>query len=342
MRAALRLIPAPTHREYIRGYIRGCVHGRLQRWVSACIATLLLAAPLGAAERSFPMDCYTALEKAQAEELADFSAALEAKDGSFEADVRAQAIALAKKLDPSLKPKDAAKKPMAAEDQLSDKALRDAAAARDKAREDAEKADKGPQDPKSRAYPKPENARERLDALRFEMIADQTDFVAALSLDPDAKGEAALRQVILKSLPSLLGTPKWSCERALKERIAGLSSMKYAPWTGTWTTRLGEMTIEQNDAAVTGSWKRDPAAAVPDGTFTGTIKDRVMTGAWRSDPDQGTLVLTLSRSDVYWKGITKQKSETHPIEGQRVGSGTLAKPDAVAKPDAPAKPEKAK
>lgn len=313
---------------------------RLILVIATCLAAYAPAGLSAASERSVPMESWAALQKAQADELLEFASTLEAKDGSFEAEARAQAVALAKKLDPSSKPKDAAKKPMAAEDQLGDKALRDAAAARDKAREDAEKSDQAPVDAKARIYPKPENARERFEALRFEMLADQVDFAASLSLDPDAKGEVALRQSVLKAIPGLLGTPKWACEKALKERVGALSSVVYAPWSGTWTTRLGDMTIEQKDAAVSGSWRRDASAATPDGTFTGTVKGHVLTGAWRSDPDQGTFTLTLSRNDIFWKGITKTKTDSHPLEGKRVDPGEAAKPEP-GKPD-PAKPEKAK
>src|SRR4051812_21881177 len=96
-----------------------------------CMACLLLiAAGASAAERSLAAENWAALQRLNAEELVAFANGLDGKDGSFDAEQRAAALALAKKLDPGLKlAKEPARKPMAAEDQLADKTTRDAATA---------------------------------------------------------------------------------------------------------------------------------------------------------------------------------------------------------------------
>jgi hypothetical protein len=280
----------------------------------ACLAVLASAGV--AAERSAVADTWVALQKVHAEELAAFALALDAKDGSVDAEARSLALALAKKLDPTLKAKEPPRKAMSAEDQAADKAAREAAAARDQAREAAEKTAPAPA-PLARDYPKPENARERFDALRFEILCDEVEHLSSLSANPESRTEAPLRQAALKSLQSLIGAPRWACEKALKERVAELAGAKYAPWTGVWTTRLGDLTLTQTDDKVAGFWKRDPASETADGTLQAVVKDRTLTGTWKTAAEQGTITVVLSRSDRYWKGTTKDKADVHPLDGKR-------------------------
>jgi hypothetical protein len=296
---------------------------------SLVVAALAIsAAP--AADRSVAAEGWAGLQKVQAEELVAFALAIDAKEGSFDADSSAAALALAKKLDPSLKAKEPARKAMTPEDRDADKAARDGAAQRDVAREAAEKeaATKGDQQPglSERWYPPPGNSRERFEALRFEMILDEADYLAALSANPEAHAEAALRQAGVKQLQELIEKPRWQGDKALKAWLATIGAEKYTPWSGVFTSRLGQMTLTQTGDKVAGFWKRDAKSDSPDGTFQGLIKDRTLAGVWKSGAEQGTFSFVLYRDDSYLRGWTKDKTDSSPVIGHRATDVPKAAP----------------
>lgn len=274
------------------------------------LACLVLAGVIGAAERSAPAEDLLALQRIHAAELIDFAAGLDARDGSLEGEARAAALALAKKLDPQQKPKEALRKAMTPDEAAADKAAREAAVARAREREASEKVAGAA----AAGYPPPVDPLERFEALRFEQLRAQVRFGESLSANPESRIEAPVRVAVGKSVTALLGIVRWSCDRVLKERAAALASSSYAPWSGTWATRLGFMSLVQSGEKVTGVWRGDAG----EGSIAGTVKDRTLTGTWKSGGEQGQAVLVLSRTDDWFHGDTRGKAgEPLPIDGHR-------------------------
>jgi hypothetical protein len=213
--------------------------------------------------------------------LVAFAKAGGGKAGSLDLELREQAAALARKLDPKtdqLRNLFAQKHAMSAEDKEADQRLRAAVAEREKSRPDGD------------APPRPETLAEEFEALRFRIIAEQADFAARLSLDPDEPAVVAVRALAIKRAQELLGSPKRTYEKRLKERLARLAAAAYEPWTGTWTCDAwGAFAMTQKAGKAT--------AALTGGALAGEVKGRSLVGTWSAKGRRGTFVFTLGADD---------------------------------------------
>jgi len=301
-------------------------------WAGALALSAVLAQPLAAMESSGPAADFSAVQHLHAEELAAFAIGLDARENSLANDVRALAMALAKKLDPGLHAREPVRRPMTTEEALADKADREAAADHAKAREEAEgysataanaKDDKtkDAQAPADDAggdpYPAPEDLPARFSAMRYEILAREVDVAAKLDLD-DRAG-AAVRTAALKNLLTLVGTPHWVCERRLKSRITFELARKDEPWSGVFSSdRLDYLTLVEKDGKITGLWTAKPDGGDALGNVVMQVQGRTANGAWKSaGGEEGTITLTLHIDGRTITGSTTGGGETHQIHGTR-------------------------
>jgi hypothetical protein len=292
-----------------------------------------------ASDAGGPAAEFLALQHLHAEELAAFANSLDAREKSLADEVRAQAMALAKKLDSGLHVKEAPRKAMSTEEALADKAARQAAADhardreaaegysataaaaagkkdKDKGKEEEATADDAGGDP----YPPPDDLPARFAAERYEILAREADFATGLSLDPEDRAAAATRAGALKAVLGLLGTPHWACERKLKAQVTAALAQHYQPWTGTWSSdRMYLITLVQNGDRITGSWAAKAGAEKPDGELVMQLRGDTATGGWKSGGDEGTVTLTLHVDNRTMTGSTSGGGETHPVTVERKG-----------------------
>jgi hypothetical protein len=305
-------------------------------WAGA-LALTVLAQPLAAMESSGPAADVQAVQHLHAEELAAFAIGLDARENSLANDVRAMAMALAKKLDPGLHAREPVRRPMTTDEALADKADREAAADHAKAREEAEgnsataataKDDKAKDDKAKDAqtpaddaggdpYPPPEDLPARFSAMRYEILAREVDVAA--NLDLDDRAAAAVRTAALKNLLTLVGTPHWACERRLKARITSELARKDAPWSGVFSSdRLDYLTLVEKDGKITGLWTAKPDGGDALGNVVMQVQGRTANGAWKSaGGEEGTITLTLHIDGRTITGSTTGGGETHQIHGTR-------------------------
>lgn len=303
--------------------------------IAALVLSILAAVhPAAAAEPTGPAADVQSLQHLHAEELAAFAVGLDARENSLANDVRAQAMALAKKLDPALHVREAPRKAMTTEEALADKADRETALAHAKDREAAEGYSATavatttkdgtaapPDDAGGDPYPPPEDLPARFAAMRFEILAREIDFVTALDSDPDDRAAAATRAVALKMLLGLVGTPHWACERHLKSEITAAIALKDPPWSGVFASdHLDFITLVQKGERITGSWAAKPDTA-PLGDLALQLRGRTATGAWKSaSGEEGTVTLVLHCDGKTLTGETTGGGETHQVHGVKTAN----------------------
>ena len=88
------------------------------------------------------------------------------------------------------------------------------------------------------------------------------------------------------------------------------------PWTGSYDSDWGTMTLVQNGNKVTGTYAHD------DGKITGTVSGDTLTGTWSESPsynppdDAGDVVLTLSGDGKSISGNWRYGSNTGQWDGE--------------------------
>ena len=92
------------------------------------------------------------------------------------------------------------------------------------------------------------------------------------------------------------------------------------PWTGSYDTEWGTMTLVQNGDKVTGTYIHD------DGKVVGTVSGNTLTGTWSESPsynppdDAGDFVLTLSADGKTITGNWRYGSNTGTWDGTWEGT----------------------
>ena len=255
------------------------------------------------------------------------------KGGSFELEIKEQAIAFARKIDAKsdrLKNVFPQKRAMTPDEQTADRTQRATATAQDKARSEAEAASATADSlPKEAA-----TIKDALEILRHGILMRQVAHAAALSLDPDEAGVVELRQLILKQIQGSLGAVKWRWEKDLKDRVAKLLIAKYEPWTGVWQTAgtWGELTLVQTGPKVTGTWAG--------GSLIGEAKGRSLLGAWKGKPKGGgTFTFSLGDGDTLFDAhVIIEMTQPENWNAQRKTGEPPAEPVLEPEPATPATP----
>ena len=262
------------------------------------------------------IDLTNELWTAQAEQLVAFSVNIDSKVGSWENEIRDQALALARKMNPAVKSiAEAAKAPranMSADEKAADKAARENLAKSDKERTAAEAAldAKSPGSP-----PAVKNIRDELELARYEMARENLDFARDISANPAGR-DFASRAKFLTRAAELMATPKWHYEKKLKEQIEAVKRAPYAPWNGKWKTEWGTLALTQSGANVTGTGENTRVQGAFDG--------KVLKGSWQNQNVGGTLEWQIAPDDKSFQGSNKEvpsKAPAAAFSGTRVEGG---------------------
>jgi hypothetical protein len=299
----------------------------------ACLLLIAVATAAAVEPDADGMKTWRALCDLQVEQLVAFAKADGVpKGGSFELEIKEQAIAFARRIDPKserLKNVFPQKRAMTAEEQTADRAQRATASAQDKARSEAEAASTaeggGP----------PAEARtikDTFETLRHGILTRQVAHAAALSLDPDEPGVVELRLLILKQIQGSLAAVKWRWEKDLKERVARLLAARYEPWTGVWQTAgaWGELTLVQTGPKVSGTWAG--------GSLVGEAKGRSLLGAWKGKPKGGgTFTFSMGDGDTLFDAhVIIEMTQPENWNAMRKSGEPPAEP--VLEPETPVAP----
>lgn len=262
------------------------------------LLSVLLSAWFLRAGEAPKTDLSVELGTAHAEQLAAFCLKIDAKTGSWENEVREQALALARKLDPAAKTiaeaAKATRAEMSADEKAADKTARDNFLKQDKDRTAAEAAldAKSPGSP-----PNAEGIREQFELARYEMARENLEFAQGLSANPLGK-DFALRTKFLNRAGELLATPKWRYEKKLKEQVEAIKRAPYTPWNGKWKTEWGVLTLNQTGTNVTGTAEKARIKGVFDG--------KSLKGNWSFQTTGGTFDWTLAPDEKTFQGTNKE------------------------------------
>lgn len=279
------------------------------------LSVFLLASFLSAGEAP-KTDLSVELGTAHAEQLAAFCLKIDSKTGSWENDVREQALALARKLDPAAKSiaeaAKATRADMNADEKAADKAARDNFIKTDKDRISAEAAldAKSPGSP-----PNAESIREQFELARYEMARENLELAQGLSPNPVGK-DFALRTKFMSRAAEIMATPKWRYEKKLKEQIDALKRAQYTPWAGKWKTEWGVLTLTQTGQNVAGTADKVRIKGVFDG--------KSLKGNWSRQTAGGTIEWQLAPDDRSFQGTNKEipgKSAGSSFSGTRAEEG---------------------
>lgn len=282
----------------------------------AIVLSVLLSASFLSAGEAPKTDLSVELGTAHAEQLAAFCLKIDSKTGSWENEVREQALALARKLDPSAKSiaeaAKATRAEMNADEKTADKAARDNFIKTDKDRTTAEAAldAKSPGSP-----PSTESIREQFELARYEMARENLELAQGLSPNPVGK-EFALRTKFLNRAAELLATPKWRYEKKLKEQVDALKRAPYTPWAGKWKTAWGVLALTQTGTNVAGTADKTRIKGVFDG--------KSLKGHWSQQTVGGTIEWQLAPDDKSFQGTNKDataKSAGSSFSGTRAEEG---------------------